>query len=57
MNHGVPGGLVGKGFGIVIAVAWVSALWCRFNPWPGNFCRLCTQPNFLKNKITKNKNL
>ena len=29
-------GAVGYGSGMVTAVAWLL-LWCRFDPWPGNF--------------------
>ena len=29
-------GAVGYGSGMVTAAAWLL-LWCRFDPWPGNF--------------------
>ena len=36
----------------VLLLQWLgSLLWCRFDPWPRNFHRLCLQPKKKKKKV------
>ena len=36
---------------LVVSLQWLrSLLWCRFDPWPGNFHMLLVQPKKKKEK-------
>ena len=40
----------------VLSLQWLgSLLWCRFNPWPGNFHMPWAQPKKKKNLAPKEK--
>ena len=39
---------------LVLSLLWLgSLLWCRFDPWPGNFCMQRAQPKKKKKKKIK----
>ena len=47
-----PGGSAGWGSSVVIAVPWIPAVVCGFDPWPGNFCMPQMQPKKKNNRRT-----